>query len=302
MPITLSDIRDDYTAFPDGAAINVPGTVTVKVAWKVDPPTDPERFGSQQGFVIADAHGTEMVCGLQGNKGDPDFALLQQGDVLEIFTTPSRKDKKPCGTKLESYVAKKDREAGSNKLTRKLKIYGLDHLRCLNRQLVPLGQAGPQLKQALAEGLGAPPCGQNPGPSAPHRGDGGGYPAQLQMPGEPVQRNAGTAQAARPAGGKLTEGEWHALYRRAFASLAEFFDPRMPSKGDLGAFIEAAPCEILDIIHRGATSLCIAVQDGKVAVTGGSGVRPGSTPVEQPRGARYSDSTFPPFEDDDIPF
>jgi hypothetical protein len=299
MPITLIDIRDDYAAFPDGAAVNIPGTVTVKVAWKVDPPVDPEKFGSHQGFIVAAQDGTEMVCGLQGSKGDPDFAPLQQGDVLEIFTTPSRKDKKPIGTKLESYVAKKDREAGSSKLTRKLKIYGLDHLRCLNRQLAPLGQAGPQLKQALAEGLGAPPRGQNPGPSAPHRGDGGGYPAQLQMPGDPAQRRTATAQATRPAAGKLTETEWHALYRRSFASLAEFFDPRMPSKGDVGAFIESAAVEILDLIHRGALSLCIAVQDGKVNPEPPPALARTSTqPTTPPRSSPPFDDSFPPYDEE----
>lgn len=287
MPITLADIATDFTTFPDGAAVGLPTTATVKIAWDVK---ENEEYGPSQGAVVAIGQ-DELQIQLKGGK-ERDFAPLQKGDQVHVYTTPHKKTGAASGTKLRSYEK-------NGKTVRVLDVFGLSHLRILNREVTSQNPgAGPQLKQALAEGLGV-----NPGPAAPHRGGNGGFPAQLQMPGE-ARAQAPTQRAApRPVGGKLTEAEWHQLYRRAFAALADFFDPRMPSQGNVSAFIEAAPVEILDIIHRGATSLCIAIQDGKVVADPETAPPPPpSARRDLPREVEFPTDFPPPFEDDDIPF
>lgn len=276
MPITLADIATDFTTFPDGAAVGLPATATVKIAWD---PKENEEYGPSQGAVVAIAQ-DELQIQLKGGK-DRDFAPLQKGDQVHIFTTPHRKTGAASGTKLRSYANKE------GKTVRVLDVFGLSHLHILNRAVTSQNPgAGPQLKKALAEGLAQWTPGSEPYTSPP-----------LSPPARP----ATTQATPRSVGGKMTESEWYQLYQRAFTTLADFFNPRMPAKGDIDLFIECAPVEILDIIHRGATSLCIAVQDGKVLPDHPEPVPPPHvTAVAPPQSV--PDSFPPPYDDDDIPF
>jgi hypothetical protein len=244
MPITLADIRDDYTTFPDGMAVSVRGNV--KIAW--EPKPQHPDFGTQQGFILVGDDGAELNCQLGGGKNDQDgFTKIQTGDLLEIYTHQNPKTKAPAGTKLTSYVPKTGQKAGQR--VRQLNIYGLRHVRVLNRQI---GVQAPQQQVAAS-------------------------------PANPQAQQHGSA----PVAGKMDENAWLLLYGRAFARLAQFFEPRMPStpKGgafELALFLESAPVEILDIIHRGATSLCIAVQDGKVVLAQAQRQTPAEPPPTPP--------------------
>lgn len=285
----------EISRWPDKSPLQFP--LVGKVSWVFD--AQENERGRSQGFKVetgemgAGGKPLALTCNLMATEHDPNLPDLQKGMSVTIQARYAEAaGKRPAGW---VGVTKGTANAGKPNAYPKLNIYGASHLRFAADEPYPAGLALPGEPNYLSQPPG--PTGgyhDDPGPaSAPPPEYGappaGSYNASFPQPAPPatvpaagplaVPRqqtppagqaraawNQSTAQPPALAGQskpshshKLSEAGAREVWKRNFENGCRFFgwdvDQRLAAD---------MPPHVFDVVARFATTILIAVQDGKV--------------------------------------